>query len=135
MRVVCLRGGFGLDRLVLEERPDPAPGPGEVLLRMRAASLNFRDVSLARGTYGRRLALPVVLGSDGVGDVIGRGEGASRFELGERACPLFARGWYEGAPTRATTRATLGGPLDGTFAELFVARESDLVRPPSHLTA
>lgn len=134
MRVVCLRGGFGLDRLVLEERPDPAPGAREVLLRMRAASLNFRDVSLARGTYDPRLALPLVLGSDGVGEVVALGGATSRFELGARLCPLFARGWYDGPPTRQTTRQTLGGPLDGTFAELLVAREDDLVRAPSGLS-
>ena len=134
MRVVCLRGGFGLEKLVLEERPDPVPGPGEVLLRMRAASLNFRDVSIARGTYDPRLALPLVLGTDGVGEIAVRGVGATRFELGERVCPLFARGWYDGPPTRATTRSTLGGPLDGTFAELLVAREDDLVRAPPGLT-
>lgn len=134
MRVVCLRGGFGLDHLVLEERDDPTPGAGEVLVRMAAASLNFRDVSLARGTYDPRLALPVVLGSDGAGEVVGRGEGAARFEVGARVCPISARGWYEGAPTRATTRQMLGGSLDGTFAEFIVARESDLVRTPPHLT-
>jgi NADPH:quinone reductase-like Zn-dependent oxidoreductase len=133
MRVVCLRGGFGLDKLVLEERPDPVPGPGEVLLRMRAASLNFRDVSLARGTYDPRLALPVVLGSDGVGSVVARGAGATRFELGARLCPLFARGWYEGPPTRATTKNMLGAPLDGTFAEFLTAREDDLVPAPPSL--
>jgi NADPH:quinone reductase-like Zn-dependent oxidoreductase len=134
MRVVCLRGGFGLEKLVLEERPDPVPGAGEVLLRMRAASLNFRDVSIARGTYDPRLALPLVLGTDGVGEVAVRGAGATRFELGERVCPLFARGWYDGPPTRETTRSTLGGPLDGTFAELLVAREDDLVRAAPGLT-
>jgi NADPH:quinone reductase-like Zn-dependent oxidoreductase len=134
MRVVCLRSGFGLEHLALEERADPVPGPGEVLLRMRAASLNFRDVSLARGTYDPRLALPAVLGSDGVGEVVGRGEGAGRFEAGARVCPISARGWYEGAPTRATTRQMLGGAVSGTFAELLVAREGDLVRPPAHLT-
>ncbi|HTQ07288.1 MAG TPA: NAD(P)-dependent alcohol dehydrogenase [Polyangiaceae bacterium] len=134
MRVLCLRGGFGLDRLVLEERPEPTPGTGEVLLRMRAASLNFRDVSLARGTYDPKLALPVVLGSDGVGEVVRLGHGVTRFALGERACPIAARGWYEGAPTRATTRQMLGGSIDGTFCELLVAREGDLVRPPPHLT-
>src|ERR1700753_854748 len=123
MRVVCLRGGFGLDQLVLEERPDPTPGRGEVRLRMRAASLNFRDVSLARGTYDPRLALPAVLGSDGVGEVIARGDGAERFELGARVCPLPARGWYAGPPTRQTTRQMLGGAVDGTFAEFLVAAE------------
>jgi NADPH:quinone reductase-like Zn-dependent oxidoreductase len=133
VRVVCLRGGFGLERLVLEERPTPAPGPGQVLLRLHSAALNFRDLSLARGTYDPRLALPLVLGSDAVGSIVERGAGASRFELGERVCPTFAAGWHSGPPTRSTTKRTLGGPLDGTLAELFVAHESDLVRPPAHL--
>jgi NADPH:quinone reductase-like Zn-dependent oxidoreductase len=134
MRVVCLRGGFGLDRLVLEERPAPTPKRHEVLLRVRAAALNFRDISLARGTYDPNLALPRILASDAVGDVVERGDAATRFELGERVCPIIAPGWYEGSPTRHTTRAMLGGSVDGTLSELFVANEADLVRPPAHLT-
>jgi NADPH:quinone reductase-like Zn-dependent oxidoreductase len=134
MRVVCLQGGFGLDRLTLAERPRPAPQAGEVLLQVRAAALNFRDVSLARGTYDPKLALPRVLGSDAVGQIVERGERALRFELGERVCPIIAPGWYEGAPTRETTRRMLGGSVDGTLAGFFVANEADLVRPPPHLT-
>jgi NADPH:quinone reductase-like Zn-dependent oxidoreductase len=133
MRVVCLRGGFGLERLVLEERPDPTPGAGELLLRVRSAALNFRDVSLARGTYDPRHALPVVLGSDALGEVIGHGPGATRFALGARVCPIIARGWHDGSPTRETTRNMLGGSVDGTLSELFLANEADLVASPSHL--
>jgi len=134
MRVVCLRGGFGLERLVLEERTIPTPGSGEVLLRLRSASLNFRDLSLARGTYDPKLSLPLILGSDAVGEVVEHGPGASHFERGERACPIFAPGWHTGAPTRLTTKATLGGPRDGTLAEFMVVKETELVRPPAHLS-
>jgi NADPH:quinone reductase-like Zn-dependent oxidoreductase len=134
MRVVCLRGGFGLEHLTLEDRAAPVPGPGEVLVQIAAASLNFRDLSLARGTYDPKLALPVVLGSDGVGTIVDRGPGALRFALGERVCPQFALGWHAGPPTRHTTRRTLGGPLDGTLAELMVVNEADLVKPPAHLS-
>jgi NADPH:quinone reductase-like Zn-dependent oxidoreductase len=134
MRVVCLRGGFGLDRLALEERPRPVPKAGELLLRVRVAALNFRDVSLARGSYDPKLALPRVLGSDAACEVIERGDGATRFELGERVCPIIAPGWHDGPPTRETTRRMLGGSLDGSLSEYLVADEADLVRPPAHLT-
>ena len=134
MRAVCLQKGFGIENLVVEERPDPTPGPGELLLGMRVAALNFRDVSLARGTYDPHLAHRVILGCDGVGEVLACGPDVSRFQIGERVCPTVARGWYEGPPTRNTARQMLGGPLDGTLAELLVLNEADAVRPPPHLT-
>src|SRR6185369_15359696 len=134
MRAVCLQKGFGLENLVVEERPEPTPGPGELLLAVRVAALNFRDVSLARGTYDPHLAHRVILGCDGVGEVLACGPDVSRFQIGERVCPTVARGWYEGPPTRNTARQMLGGPLDGTLAELLVLNEADAVRPPPHLT-
>lgn len=134
MRAVVLQGGFGLDCVRLEERPEPTPGPGEVLLRMRAASLNYRDLSIARGEYDPSLKRALVLGSDGVGEVAALGDGVTQHAVGERLCPLFARGWYKGPPTRETPRSSLGGPLDGTFAEYMCVPEDDLVRPPEHLS-
>jgi NADPH:quinone reductase-like Zn-dependent oxidoreductase len=130
MRVVCLRGGFGLEHLTIEERPDPEPGPNELLLGVRAAALNFRDVSLARGTYDRRFPEGGVLGSDAVGEVLGCGPGVTRFALGDRVCPIIAAGWHEGAPTRETPRRMLGGGGNGTLAERLVVHEDDVVRPP-----
>jgi NADPH:quinone reductase-like Zn-dependent oxidoreductase len=134
MRAVVLQGGFGLDCVRLEERPDPTPAAGQVLLRMRAASLNYRDLSIARGEYDPSLKRTLVLGSDGVGEVVALGEGVTRFAVGERLCPLFVRGWYNGPPTRETPRSSLGGPVDGTFSELLCVAEDDLVRPPEHLS-
>jgi NADPH:quinone reductase-like Zn-dependent oxidoreductase len=134
MHVVCLRGGFGLDHVTLEERQDPTPGPGEVLVRVRAASLNYRDLLMAKGEYDRSLKAPLILGSDACGEVAARGEGVERFKLGDRVCPTLARGWWEGAPGRDTPRRALGGPVDGTFTEWLVANEADLVRAPTVLT-
>jgi len=134
MRVVCLRDGFGIERLVLEERPEPTPGPNDIVIGVRVAALNFRDVSIARGTYDPKLALPVVLGCDAVGEVLACGSNVTRFAVGDRVCPTVARGWHEGPPTRQVPRAMLGGPLDGTLAEQMVVHEDDAVRPPALLS-
>jgi NADPH:quinone reductase-like Zn-dependent oxidoreductase len=79
MRAFVLRGGFGLDHLTHEDRPDPAPGPGQVLVRVRAASLNYRDLLVARGEYNPKLPLPRVLGSDAAGEVVAVGEGVKKW--------------------------------------------------------
>jgi NADPH:quinone reductase-like Zn-dependent oxidoreductase len=82
MRVVCLRGGFGLDRVGLEEREVPSAGPGEVLVRVRSVSLNYRDLLMVKGEYDRSLRSPLVLGSDASGEVAALGEGVVRFTVG-----------------------------------------------------
>jgi NADPH:quinone reductase-like Zn-dependent oxidoreductase len=127
--------GFGLEQIAIDEVPDPVPAPGQVLLRVRAASLNFRDVLVARGDYNRSYPLPLVLGSDAVGEIVAFGPNTapSGFSLGERVCPIFAQGWVDGPPLRATMRNTLGGPLPGVFAELALARVDSIVRVPDYL--
>lgn len=134
MRAIEIRGGFGLDNLQLGERPDPAPGPGEVLLRMRAVSLNYRDLMTVEGSYNPRQPLPLVPCSDGVGEVAAVGEGVSRVAVGDRVATLFSQGWMGGRPTVEELRATLGGPLDGTLAELMVLPERGVIRVPEHLS-
>jgi NADPH:quinone reductase-like Zn-dependent oxidoreductase len=133
MRALVLRGSFGLDCLFLEQRSDVMPGRGEVRVRVRAASLNYRDLLMLRGDYDSRLPLPAVLGSDACGEVVALGEGVTRFKEGDLVCPIFARGWYEGPPDRTTPLKGLGGRVDGVFTESFVARAADLVLAPSHL--
>jgi NADPH:quinone reductase-like Zn-dependent oxidoreductase len=133
MRVVELRS-FGLDGLAVAERPRPEPGPGQLLLRMRAASLNARDLMMVRGSYNPRQRLPLVPCSDGVGEVVATGPGVERVGVGERVCPIFAPRWIAGPPTRERTRTTLGGPLDGTLAEYMVVEAEAVVRVPGHLT-
>src|SRR5579885_867186 len=100
MRVVEIAPVFGLENLHLTERPEPRPGPGQVLLRMRAASLNFRDVLTAQGTYNRKQKLPLVPCSDGLGEVTEVGDGVTRVAVGDRVCPIFAQRWIAGEPTR-----------------------------------
>jgi NADPH:quinone reductase-like Zn-dependent oxidoreductase len=132
VRVVRLTK-FGFDGLALEEATAPGPAAGEVLLRVRAVSLNYRDVLIARGEYDPRLKLPLVLCSDAACEVVAVGEGVTDVRVGERVTPIFSKGWHSGPPTRETPRRALGGPHDGTLAELIVARADDVASLPSYL--
>jgi len=134
MKVIEIQGGFGLDHLTVAERPTPEPAAGQVLLRMRAASLNYRDLLTALGKYNPRQTLPLVPCSDGVGEVVALGNGVTRCQLGERVVPIFSQRWIYGTPNKERVRATLGGPLDGTLAEFMVLPEAGLVRAPAHLS-
>lgn len=134
MRAMVIDPQFGLDNLGVVERPRPAPGPGQVLLRMRAASLNYRDLLTVNGLYDPRQPLPLIPCSDGVGVVEEVGEGVDHAAVGDRVCPIFCQAWLEGKPTRDAIRSTLGGPLDGTLAEWMVVDQDGLVHPPEHLS-
>jgi NADPH:quinone reductase-like Zn-dependent oxidoreductase len=107
---------------------------GQVLLRMRADSLNYRDLLTVQGRYNPKLKLPLIPCSDGVGEVVELGEGVTRVRAGDRGCPIFAQLWLAGEPTRDKARSTLGGPLDGTLTELMVVDQEGLVKVPDHLT-
>ncbi len=135
MRVVSLSGGFGFENLRLEERPEPSCGPRQVLIRIRAASLNARDLMMARGEYNPRQTLPLIPCSDGAGEVAVRGSEVTEWSEGDRVCPIFAGQWQSGALTREGQRSSLGGPLDGTLAEYVVADAHALVRAPAYLSA
>jgi NADPH:quinone reductase-like Zn-dependent oxidoreductase len=134
MRAVEIRGGFGLDHLALAERPVPRPGNRQALVRVRAASLNYRDLLMAEGRYNPKQKLPLIPCSDGAGEVVAVGEGTSRVRVGDRVCGLFAQGWLAGEPTRDLVRTTLGGPLDGMLAEQVALSEEGLVKTPEHLS-
>jgi NADPH:quinone reductase-like Zn-dependent oxidoreductase len=128
-----IQSQFGLDHLVQVERPVPKPGPGQILIRMRAIALNYRDLLTVGGSYNPKQPLPLVPCSDGVGEVAALGDGVERVREGDRVIPIFAQRWISGAPTRERLRSTLGGPLDGTLAEYVVLSEDGVVRAPSHL--
>ncbi|MEA2602240.1 MAG: hypothetical protein QOF89_3232 [Acidobacteriota bacterium] len=134
MRAVEIRDAFGLDHLGLVERPDPVPGPGQALVRIRAASLNYRDLLMVEGKYNPKQKLPLIPCSDGAGEVVALGEGVTRVRPGDRVSAIFAQRWIAGEPTRERLRSTLGGPLDGTLAELAVFDQEGLVKIPEHLT-
>ena len=134
MRVFEIRDAFGLDHLVAAERPTPEPGPGQVLLEMKAASLNYRDVLTVAGKYNPRQPLPLIPCSDGVGVVAAVGDGVSRVRAGDRVATLFSQKWWGGRPEYDKIRSTLGGPLDGTLAEYMALDENGVVKVPGHLS-
>lgn len=134
MKAYVLQGGFGLDQLEAVQRPIPVPASGEVLVKMRAVSLNARDLGVIDGFYNPNLKEPLVPISDGVGEVVALGEHASKFKLGERVSGIFTQSWISGEPTKDNWVSTLGSPLEGLLAEYVVLPENGLVRVPEHLT-
>lgn len=127
-------GRFGLDALRWEAAAPPAPGPGEVLLRWTAMSLNFRDLLMVQGQYNPRQPLPLVPGSDAVGVVEAVGAGVRGWSVGDRATPLFCSTWLAGPPPADATAGTLGGPLPGVFQSHRACRAEALLRPPARLS-
>lgn len=134
MHVYEIQTAFGLDHLQRVERPDPRPGPGQVLIGMRAVSLNYRDVLTVAGHYNPKQPLPLIPCSDGVGVVREVGPGVTGLAVGDRVATLFAQSWPSGAPTRDKLRGTLGGPLDGTLAEQMVLPASGVIPVPAFWT-
>lgn len=135
MRVFEIRDDWGFEHLQLGTRPEPRPGAREVLLRMKAASLNYRDLLVPVRGYGAHTGtLPLIPLSDGVGEVIELGSGVTRIQVGERACPCFSQGWISGPPSPEREARNLGGPLDGTMADLMCVPEAGLVRVPEYLS-
>ena len=135
MKVFEIRGDWGFDHLQLGARPEPRPGAGEVLLRMQAASLNSRDLVVPVRGYGAFTGnLPLIPLSDGVGEVVEVGPGVTRVKAGDRVCPCFHQSWIGGPPDLERLTRTLGGPIDGTMAELMCLPAEGVVKVPAHLT-
>ena len=134
MKAWEIRGGFGLENLVRTERPDPEPGTGEVLVEVKATSLNFRDWMMLKGEYNPRQPLPLVPLSDGAGVVRGVGPKVRRFKVGDRVTAIFAQRWMGGEVTRDSIRSSMGGPLDGMLSQYRALSEEGLVATPAHLS-
>ncbi len=125
---------FGIDSLEFAQHSAQAPGQGEVLVKMHAVSLNFRDLLMVQGLYNPKLSLPRVPCSDGAGEVIAVGEGVTAFKPGDRVAGIFMQNWIEGPLTKAKSQGALGGDIDGMLAEQMVLKEQGLVRIPEHLS-
>jgi NADPH:quinone reductase-like Zn-dependent oxidoreductase len=134
MKAYELQGGFGIDSLVLAERPIPQPAAGQVLLKMRAWSLNYRDLMLVKGSYNPKLRLPMTPLSDGIGEVVDIGQGVSRVTLGDRVAGIFMPQWLEGELTEEKAKSALGGGNTGMAAEYVVLDADGVVPVPEHLT-
>ena len=125
---------FGIDQLVLADLPMPRPGRGQVLVKVHAVSLNYRDLLMVRGHYNPKMALPRIPCSDGAGEVVELGQGVDTVKVGQRVAGIFMQHWLEGTPTAENTRGALGGDVDGMLAEYVVLPQSGVVTIPEHLS-
>ena len=103
MKVMEIRDKFGVDSLQLVERPDRVPGPGQVLLKMKAFSINYRDLLVVNGVGRWKPPLGRVPVSDGVGIVGATGNGVSRVKVGDRVAPIFYPNWLDGRVVGTST--------------------------------
>ncbi len=126
--------GFGIDQLELADVPQPAPGPGEVLVRVHATSLNYRDLMMVLGFYNPKLRMPTVPLSDGAGEVVATGDGVTQWKAGDRVAGIFMQNWIDGRPSAEKQHGALGGDVDGMLSEYVALNESGVVRIPDHLS-
>lgn len=124
-----------LDALQLHEEDIPRPGRGQVTVRIRAASLNHRDLNIVSGAYTsvplKPNAIPL---SDGAGEVSEVGPGVTRWTVADRVAPSFVQRWIGGELLPEYMPSALGGPSDGVLAEHIVLSEEGLVRIPAHMS-
>lgn len=124
MKIVEIRDGFGLESLKVTDRPDPAPGAGQVVLKMKAFSVNYRDLLVVNGVGRWKPSLPRIPVSDGVGVVAATGSGVSRVKVGDRVAPIFYPKWLDGRVASEKMGQALGGAVaDGVLAELALRRD------------
>jgi NADPH:quinone reductase-like Zn-dependent oxidoreductase len=124
---------WGVDNLATTSVPRPEPGPGQVLVQMKAVALNFRDLLVISGVYNPKMSLPLIPVSDGAGHIVERGSHATKFKVGALVMPIHVPGWTGGRPEHDAVPR--GGPTPGVLAEYVVFDERELVEAPAHLDA
>ncbi|WP_438495987.1 zinc-dependent alcohol dehydrogenase family protein [Paenibacillus sp. IHBB 3054] len=134
MKAIQLTNGFGFEELTMTELDKPTPGPKEVLIRMRAASLNYRDLVVLSGLMPIEVKFPFIPLSDGAGEIVAIGQGVTRFQVGQRVAGNFQQRFIGGSPRPGVLEESLGGPLNGVAAEYVVLHEEGVVPIPDHLT-
>ena len=134
MKAFEIQNTFGLDSLTLTEQSDPSPGSGQVLIKLRTASLNYRDLVTVKGLYNPKQPLPLIPLSDGVGEVMAVGENVTRVKTGDRVAGTFFQKWLCGTITQEKAQSALGGAVSGLLAEYVVLHEDGVIHLPEHLT-
>lgn len=126
---------FGLDNLGLTEQPIPTPKAGEVLVKVEAVSLNYRDTQVAENGMTAALQFPFTPASDMAGTVVAVGEGVTRFTVGERVLSTYITNWIDGNPKAWAQMPTQGGPIQGMLAHYVTTPAEWCVRAPKNLSA
>ena len=134
MRAWRFTDGFGKENLGIVELPDPVPEPGQALVRVRAVSINYRDLAVLRGAYGSNVKPPLIPLSDGAGEVLAVGDGVTRVKPGDRVAGIFMQKWITGEQDDVKANSALGGSIDGMMAERVCLDAEGLVHFPGHLS-
>jgi NADPH:quinone reductase-like Zn-dependent oxidoreductase len=133
MKAYQIQTPDGIDGLKQVDLPDPKPGSGQILVRVRATSLNYRDTAVVSGMYPGQ-TLPIIPLSDGAGEVVEIGSGVTRVKVGDRVAGIFFQDWLSGRLTREKVKSALGGAIDGMLAELVVLNQEGVVLLPDYLS-
>jgi len=134
MRAYQLIGGTGIDALTKVDLPQPKPAHRQVLVKIAACSLNFRDLAIALGTYPLQIRPNLIPLSDGAGEVVEVGSGVTQVKIGDRVAGCFFQRWIAGEINAETPHSALGGSLDGLLREYAVLDENGVVKLPDHLS-
>ena len=129
------KGGAGIEAVVKIERPNPKPAYRQVLVKVAACSLNFRDLGIVRGTYRMPVRDNILPLSDGAGEVVEVGAGVTRVKVGDKVAGCFFQRWSGGEAPSDVQASALGGSIDGMLAEYVVLEEEGVVRIPAHLSS
>ncbi|XHR85041.1 MAG: NAD(P)-dependent alcohol dehydrogenase [Gloeotrichia echinulata GP01] len=134
MKAYELQSNTGIDALKLVDRPELKPAAGQVLVKVHATSLNYRDLLVAEGAYGGGVKYPLIPLSDGAGEVVAVGEDVTRVKIGDRVAAIFFQNWISGSLTREKMKSDLGGGIDGMLAEYVLLHQDGLVILPDNLS-
>jgi NADPH:quinone reductase-like Zn-dependent oxidoreductase len=135
MRAYAYVDSISFDSLRAIERPDPDPGPRDVVIKVEAAALNYRDLAIMRGNYHVGVQPPLIPLSDGAGTVVAVGAEVTRIAVGDKACAVYLPDWVDGPVSPMVARRRLGGPSDGVLSEYLCLNEEEVVRVPEHIAA
>lgn len=133
MKVYEVQDAWSIDNLVEAERDRPSAGPGQVVVAIKAASLNYRDLLMVQGKGGVRNP-PLIPFSDGAGEIVEVGAGVSRVKAGDRVCPLFFPEWIDGGPSAYGRMKATGGTVPGTLQEYMLVDAEAVTPIPAHLS-
>src|SRR3984957_4500844 len=128
------KGGAGIESVTRVDLPEPKPQHRQVLVKVAACSLNFRDLGIVRGTYRMAVRDKIVPLSDGAGEVVEIGSGVTRVKVGDKVAGCFFQRWPGGEPSQNVQASALGGSIDGMLAEYAMLEEDGVVKIPAHLS-